>query len=214
MRLSRILVSAAVPAIVFGPAPAIAYDSSWYRTDFWAGEYPAGFTLSSDVSTKIRNEPLPDAARDIECALKKGQTYHPWNSERVKSSKLEFVTFVKKITYVLSADSKILLVDEKTDSDVEMSFKAGDEWTYLTYYGEGMFRLEFRGREYGADQGLFEVSKEKGKSGSDTDHDHHEWLRLTCANGATGWLLYDDVADLPAFERPDFPEYGKTLDRH
>jgi len=213
MRLSRLLFSAAIPAVVFGPAPAAAYDTTWYKTDFWAGEYPAGFTLTSDVSAMIRREPLPDAPRDIECAMKKDETYHPWNGDRVKASKLEFLTYVKKITYVLSADSEILLVDEKTESDIEVPFRAGDEWTYLTYYGEGMFRLEFRGKEYGADQSLFEVSREKGKTGSDTDHDHHEWLRLTCANGATGWLLLDDVLDLPEYEKPDFPEYGRAEDR-
>jgi hypothetical protein len=190
-------------------APALAYDDTWYRADFWAGEYPNGFTLAEDVTVKIRKEARPAASRDVDCALKKGATYHPWNGERVKSDNLDFMSYVRKVTYRIKSRAKVLLQDEKKEADKEIDFKPGDTWTWLTYYGEGMFRMELAGTEYAADQALFDVSEEKG----DREHEEDEWLKLTCTNGAQGWLLLADVVDEPAFDHPDFPEYGKAPDR-
>lgn len=190
-------------------APALAYDDTWYRTDFWAGEYPNGFTLAEDVTVKIRKEALPAAPQDIDCALKKGATYHPWNGERVKSDKLDFVSYVRKVTYKIKSPAKVLLQDEKKEADREIDFKPGDTWTWLTYYGEGMFRMEFDGTEYAADQALFDVSDDKG----DREHKEDEWLKLACANGASGWLLLADVMEQAPFDRLNFPEYGKAPDR-
>lgn len=205
-RLATFLAAFAALAL---SAPAFAYDSSWYKTDFWAGEYPNGFTLKEDMTVKIRKQPLPGAARDIGCAMKKGATYHPWNRERVESDKLEFLSYVKKVTYRIKSESKVLVHDEQADKDKEVAFNPGDKWTYLTYYGEGSFRMQYEGKEYAADQTLFEMSEEKG----DREHEEHEWMRLTCANGAQGWLLLSDVVEQPQFERPGFPEYGKAVDK-
>jgi hypothetical protein len=204
-KLARLLSLAAALVV---PMTAFAYDGTWYRTDFWAGEYPNGFTLAQDVTVRIRKEPLPAALQDTDCGLNKGETFHPWNGERVDASKLEFLTYVKKVTYRIKSPATILLQDENSESDREVDFKPGDRWTYLTYYGEGMFRLELEGKEYAAEQDLFEVSDDKG----DREHDEDEWMKLTCANGTTGWLLFADVADEPAFKKPDFPEYGRAVD--
>jgi hypothetical protein len=209
MHCSRLLaVFAALTGFVL-TTEATAYDSSWYRTDFWAGEYPSGFTLKEDVTTKIRNEPLPGASRSIDCALKKGETYHPWNGSRVKSSNLDFISYVKKATYRIKSPATILLHDENKKTDLKVAFRPGDTWTWLTYYGEGVFRMVYRGKEYAADQSLLEVSEDK----ADVEHEEHEWLKLTCANGARGWLLVEDVKDELQFEMVDFPEYGKAMDR-
>lgn len=193
--------------------PLLAYDATWYKTDFWAGEYPNGFTLAKDFTTEIRETTDLDAARSVKCALKQGETYHQWNEDRVKASKLEFVSYVKKVAYEIKQPATLILQNEKTESDETIVFRAGDEWTYLTYYAEGAFRMEFKGVPYAAEQELFEYSQEKGKKEGDSDHEDHEWLKLTCANGKKGWLLFEDVAELPEFEKPDFPEYGKAEDR-
>jgi hypothetical protein len=37
--------------------PAIAYDGSWYQNKGWSGEYPYGFTVASDVTIEIRENP-------------------------------------------------------------------------------------------------------------------------------------------------------------
>ena len=206
-------IPVALPLLMSGVGYALAYDATWYKTDFWAGEYPNGFTLAKDFTTEIRETPDPDAAHSVKCALKQGETYHQWNEGRVKASKLEFVSYVKKVAYEIKQPATLILQNEKTESDETIAFKAGDEWTYLTYYAEGAFRMEFKGVPYAAEQELFEYSQEKGKKEGDSDHEDHEWLKLTCANGNKGWLLFDDVAELPEFEKPDFPEYGKAEDR-
>jgi hypothetical protein len=193
-------------------APAHAYDASWYKTDFWAGEYPHGFTLKQDVTTQIRAAPDPKAPGTIKCTMKKGATYHPWNGKRVKSSKLEFITYVPTEIYVIKTPAKVYLRDEKTEKELEYSFKKGDEWTYLTYYAEGMFKMSFKGKSYAAEQDLMEISKEKGGKTSDKDRFDHEWMKLTCANGAKGWLLLSDTAGNPAFDGAKISEYGKASD--
>lgn len=193
-------------------APAQAYDDTWYKADIWAGEYPSGFTLESDVVTKIRDAADPDAPRTIDCALKKGETYHPWNEARVRSSKLEFVSFEKKVEYVVRTPNTLTIYNEKTESDVEVAFAAGDVWTYLAYYAIGTFRLEFQGTHYKADHALVKISFLRSGKLPDHEHTYDEWLKLTCANGPTGWLLFADVAEDPQFKQPNFPEYGKALD--
>lgn len=207
-------IVAASLAIVLGAAmPASAYDDSWYKTDFWAGEYPEGFTIKQDVTTKIRKEPDHKTAREIECSLKKGETYHQWNEARVKSSKLEFVSLVKKVVYIIKEPASLALIDEESEKDTKINFDNGDEWTYLTYYAEGAFRMEFKGVVYTAEQSLFEVSGEKGAVGPNSIHETSEWMKLTCANGKTGWLLYEEVFKLPQLEKPEFPEYGVAIDK-
>ena len=78
-------------ATMFGGG-ARAYDGTWYRADFWSGEYPAGFTLTADVSIQIRLEPVPDAPPTVRCDLSRNATYHPWNGARIADRKLKFVS--------------------------------------------------------------------------------------------------------------------------
>jgi hypothetical protein len=213
--MDRILVTLCLATLALAQlfsTPAQAYDASWFKTDFWAGEYPHGFTLKQDVTTKIRTKPDPDAARSIDCALKKGATYHPWNHNRVKSSKLDFISYVPTETYVIKRLGKVFLRDEKTDKEFKYSFKKGDEWTYLTYYAEGMFKMGLKGKSYTAEQDLMEISKEKGGKASNKDRTDHEWLKLTCANGAAGWLLLGDTIGNSAFDGAKIIEYGKATD--
>lgn len=193
-------------------APAYAYDATWHKTDFWAGEYPNGFTLKQDVTTKIRTQPDPDEVRSIDCKLKKGATYHTWNHKRVKSSKLEFISYVPTEIYVVKQAGKVFLRDEKTDKELKHPFKKGDEWTYMTYYAEGMFKIGLKGKSYTAEQDLMEISKEKGGKASNKDLRSHQWLKLTCANAATGWLLLGDIQANPVFDGAKIIEYGKAAD--
>ena len=195
------------------PSAALAYDASWYKTDFWAGEYPHGFTLEKNVTAKIRAAPDPGAPRTIDCAMKKGATYHPWNSKRVAASKLEFMSYVPTETYVIKTPVTLTLRNEKTDTDKKISFNKGDEWTYLTYYAEGMFKMSFQGTHFTAEQDLFEASREQAVKGSHKDRVDDEWMKLTCANGKIGWLLARDVLGKPPYGSPNFIEYGVAKDK-
>ncbi|MEM8878673.1 MAG: hypothetical protein AAGD23_12505 [Pseudomonadota bacterium] len=110
-------------------SPAIAYDDGWFRNDFWSGEYPNGFTLTSDVETQIRQAPDPDTKRDVACTMESGATYHPWNQDRVASSGLAFVTYVAIETYVVETPGVFLFENEETGNLDEVSLEQGEEWT-------------------------------------------------------------------------------------
>ena len=195
------------------PATAFAYDATWYKTDFWSGEYPNGFTLEQNVAVQIRAKSDVNASRTINCLMNKGATYHPWNHDRVASSKLEFVSFIPTVAYVIKTPDTVMLREDKTDEEKSVSFAKGDEWIYLTYYAEGAFKLSFRGKYYSANQDLLEVSQEKDAKASLEVRNEDEWMKLTCANNAVGWLLLSDVVNQPFFDSPNIIEYGNAKDK-
>jgi len=214
--MTRLVLAAATLALcLWSPqqvAAAAPYDASWNKSDFWSGEYPHGFTLTEDATIKIRSTLDPKAPRDIDCALKKGATYHPWNAARVDSDGLNFLSYGRLVPYVVTKPVKVIAQTQPGDEEVNLVFKKGDEWIYRTYYAEGMFEMTYKGKIYAADQDLMEASKEKpGQASSDAGPD--EWMKLTCANGVTGWLLFADTADQPAYAEPEFSDYGVALDK-
>src|SRR5690348_10914559 len=102
MSMSRFCPLWTMLSLVVGAATsASAYDASWYRATSWSGEYPNGFTVAADVTVNIRASPVPEAAKSRPCLLREGATYHEWNKKRVRSDKLEFVSFTKISTYAL-----------------------------------------------------------------------------------------------------------------
>jgi hypothetical protein len=80
--------------------PSVAYDASWYRADSWGGEYPNGFTVSSDTTIMVRSKIDLKQKPTIPCQLTKGATFHPWNEKRVASDHLNFATFSKIEKYI------------------------------------------------------------------------------------------------------------------
>src|SRR6267154_4009891 len=142
--------------------PTAKYDASWYKANGWSGEYPNGFTMASNVTTKIRGSLELDAPKSISCVLRKGATYHQWNKKRVISDRLEFISFTKIETYELDAS---FTVELRRQSD-------GDDSTY------------------------------------------DEWLKLRCANGAVGWILFNEIKDGPDFAAPNITGHGSASDLH
>lgn len=211
MSLSKcrpLILASGLIAMLYGSASA--YDESWYKTDFWAGEYPHGFSLKEDAAIPIRSAPDPGQPQTIDCQLKQYSTFHVWNAKRVKSDRLEFVSYVPTARYRVKQAAEVHVHNEQTKTDTKLALKVGDEWTELTYYGEGAFKMRFQGVEYGAEQDLYEVSEEipgpnKGKLAD-------QWMKLACANGTEGWLLAKDVAENPAFGGPHILSYGRAAD--
>lgn len=203
------MLRAAILVLALGTAPALAYDDSWYRSNGWGGEYPNGFTMTADTAVELRADTDPEAAASIACLLGKDATYHQWNEARVASDKLEFVTFSAIETYRLKKNFTADAQPNDGGKDVKLRFKKGDQWEFLTYIGEGFFLMRHRGRIYQAGQDLVEASDPLGAS---DDHQVDEWLKLTCANGATGWLLFADTQDKPGFGPPNITDYGHAAD--
>jgi hypothetical protein len=86
--MSRFPFLATFLLVLSAAVPVKAYDASWYKSDGWSGEYPYGFTMAKDTTILIRETLDRDAPKTMSCDLKKGATYHQWNSDRVKSVSL------------------------------------------------------------------------------------------------------------------------------
>jgi len=192
--------------------PTGKYDASWYRSNGWSGEYPDGFTMASNVTTKIRGSPNLDAQKTISCVLRKGATYHQWNKKRVISDRLEFISFTKIETYELNASFTVELRRQSDGDDTTIQFKKGDQWLYLANLAEGTFLVKFNDTIYIADQDLYEKST-KFEAPVDRDEStYDEWLKLRCANGAVGWILFNEIKDGPDFGAPNITGYGSASD--
>jgi hypothetical protein len=203
------MLKATIVALALGTAPALAYDDTWYRSNGWGGEYPNGFTMTADTAIEIRADADPASTAGIACLLNRDATYHQWNQPRVEKDKLEFVTFSKIEAYRLKKNFTADAQPNDGSKDVKLRFRKGDQWEFLTYIGEGFFLMRYRGAVYQAGQELVEASNPLGASDA---HQVDEWLNLTCANGATGWLLFADTEDKPGFGPPNITDYGNATD--
>jgi hypothetical protein len=188
------------------------YDASWYRANGWSGRYPDGFTMASTVTTKIRGSLDFGAPKSIPCVLRKGATYHQWNKKRAISDRLEFVSFTKIETYELSASFTVELRRQSDGDDTSIQFKKGDEWLYLAGLAEGTFLIKFNDAIYIADQDLYEKSSKVEAAVNDAENGYDEWLKLRCANGVVGWILFNEIKDGHEFAAPNITGYGHASD--
>jgi hypothetical protein len=198
--------------VLTAAVPAKAYDASWYKSDGWSGEYPYGFTMAKDMTILIRESLDPDAPKAISCDLKKGATYDQWNSNRVKSNQLEFVSLTKIKTYEVKSDFRDKLTRESDSSTVNMIFKKGDRWFFLKYLGEGAFVLKYKNEIYVNGGRLFEKSTEISPPKSDQET-YDEWLKLKCANSVVGWIFVKDIKNVPGFSEANIAEYGEASEQ-
>ncbi len=201
------------PLLVLGcgfAQPALAYDSSWFRSDTWSGEYPNGFTMLADKSIAIRAEPDPAAPSNVTCDLKKNATYHPWNESRSRSDELKFVSFSKIAPYEMTKAYTAAVTRESDQAEVRLKLKKGARWNYLVYGAEGSFLMEYGGVRYFADQDLAEKARSLDPSADEVKPD--EWLGLVCANGSKGWLLMREIPEGSGFGSPNIKEYGAAED--
>ncbi|NPU68348.1 hypothetical protein HL667_25330 [Bradyrhizobium sp. 83012] len=195
-----------------GPA---TYDPAvWFKADFWGREWPDGFTLNHDVTLPIRTRPEIGAPKTVDCMLRKGATYHPWNMKRVKADRLSFVTFTRISTYELKRDHSSDLLKISNDERVTIKFKIGDRWSAVGPGAEGFFLMRVGNDVYQGYQDMFDASAEIGGGlAASLEDDGHEWLQLRCANGAAGWIFYDEVKEAPGFSRTEACGYGCAEDR-
>lgn len=202
--MMRAVALAAVAAFV--PSLAAAYDDTWHTANFWGGEYPNGFGVVSDTVVTLRAVPDPDAPEVGDCTLPANAVYHPWNHARVEADDLAFRSFTLKQPYTVNDAADVTVYTEPDWGEVPLSFTGGETWSFLAYFGEGAFLMEYEGKQYIGDQSLFEIST------SDAPQAYHEWMRLTCPDGVTGWLLLDEVTTLPTIREPNITGYPEAED--
>ena len=206
--MSRLSCWASWMLVIACSPTALAYDDAWHKVEGgWSGEYPNGFTVKSNVTVSIRPNLDLDAPKSVPCLLRKGATYHQWNTKRVAADQLQFVSFTKISTYEVNSDFAAQATIEPDTGTVTIHFKRGDRWTYLSYVAEGEFLLRFGETIYHASQDLLDASTEVSRG-----EGYDEWLGLKCANGAVGWVLFRDVAHLPEFGSVTIDSHGTAED--
>lgn len=160
-----------------------AYDNSWYQTDYWSGEYPAGFSVvKKGISVPARTQMDKNLSPSLSCPVDYKGVYHIWNPKQ----RAQFITFSKIVPLTVKADADILVYG--IDSEVKIPMKKGDVIEYLTYGGEGWFSVRIKGETYDADQGLFEQVEAVDQSAFLYD----QWLEINCA-GKKAYVLFEDL---------------------
>jgi hypothetical protein len=192
--------------------PAFAYDASWHQAPGWSGEYPNGFTIAADMTIDIRARLDPAAPKSVSCRLKKGATYHEWNRKRIAADRLQFISFTRIKTYMMTGELTVQLERRRDREFIDVHFRNGDTWSYLFYSAEGFFLLKFGDEVYVAGQEMFEKSTEVASGGDAAASDYDEWLGLRCANGAVGWIFANEMKDKPGILGANIPGYGKASD--
>ncbi|MGJ4949904.1 hypothetical protein [Bradyrhizobium sp. HKCCYLS20291] len=200
------------------PVRPVKYDPDlWYKADFWGHEWPDGFTVDRNMTLAIRATPEIGAPKSVSCALRTGATYHPWNTKRVMADRLTFVTFTRIKSYELTRDHTSDLWKEPGHERARINFSKGDRWSLIGPGSEGTFMMRLGDDVYVADQDLVEASMEVGaKPTVETDakdEGYHQWLKLRCANSATGWIFYEEIKDAPGVSHWDDCGFGCAEDR-
>jgi len=167
--------------LVFFALPALAYDGSWYKADFWSGEYPNGFSVvGKNVKLMGRAEPSLEAPATITCGLPQRAVFHAWNAKRLA----DYVTYSRIVTLTMKND---YVLDHGEDKPV--SLKKGDTLEYLIYGAEGTFLVRIQGVEYTADQSLLENAEETADGAFQQD----EWIQVPCRKGGKAWLFFGEL---------------------
>ncbi len=165
-----------------------AYDNTWYQTDYWSGEYPAGFSVvKKGISIPARTQMDRDLSPTLSCPVEYKGVYHVWN----QNQRAQYITFSKIVPLTVKADAEILVYG--VDSEVKIPMKKGDVIEYLVYGSEGWFTVRINGETYEADQALFEQVEAVDQSAFLFD----QWLEINCS-GKKAYVLFEDLYTVDA----------------
>jgi hypothetical protein len=188
---------------------ALAYDKTWYKADYWPGEYPEGFSIKADnVTLAARKKPDPKIKTSLQCAVPKNAVFHPWNESRDAR--------YRSYSKIVPLKAKAEFVYEFTTEDGHTSARtveSGEIIEYLAYQAEGHFFVRFQGKVMTAGQDLFDqvATVDQALFGDD------QWVEIPCGEGVRGWILLSDLrhADgtwIEGLDGPHITEYGKASD--
>lgn len=172
------------------------YDDSWTIGPGWPGEYPNGFSINSKTTVLMgRTEPSLSAKADTPCPMEFKATIHPWNTARIQTDELDFLTATKNVALKVTKDASLdVVVADMSDVGAVKSIpvKAGETITLQQYFAEGFGQIAYNGISYEADlQQLTDFTDSNNNKPLET----HEWVKLTCADkGARRvWMLFDEA---------------------
>jgi len=164
------------------------YGGSWYISNFWSGEYPQGFSVVRESTVVMaRNKMDKNAARDQRCELPYLAVINPWNADRIRTSKVQFFSATKIIPLITKEDFNFNgYFGEK---QVTVHVKKGEILKYLRNDSEGSFEIEIAGKQYTADQDLFDHVDEV----PDNLFVEEDWVLLTCEEGNRAYIFLPDI---------------------
>jgi len=168
------------------------YDSSWYVTGYWPGEWPMGFSVAKPgVTVMARSGMDKKLPRSVICDLPYRAVFNPWNGARNAKSHVEYFTASKVIALTALKDFKL------DDDGKPIVVKKGQVVEYLSYLSEGSFIARINGKIYDsygvADQSLFDDGKLSPPPSDSSANTDEQWLGLRCNNGKTAWIFTPDL---------------------
>jgi len=168
--------------------PETGYDSSWYISNFWSGEYPPGFSvIESGTIVKAREKMDKDAPQNVRCELPYRAVIHPWNNERIKKSQIEFLSATKIVPLIAKQD--FVFEGFLAKDSIKIPIKKGDIIKYIRNDSEGSFEVQITGKEYTGDQNLFDHVQDVAAN----QFKEEDWMRLNCENGKRAYIFLDEI---------------------
>jgi len=186
------------------PLPRTGYDKSWYISEFWSGETPAGFAVTrKNVTVMARSAMDKKLPRNVTCRLPYLAVFHPWNKARNRKNHARYFSATKIVNLVAKESFEYGFGSENGSGDVKLSLKNGDVIQYLQYGQEGSFFVRIKGKGYVAHSDLFDHVQDglrdrflKNKFPED------RWVSLNCQNGARAYIYFRDVDPAPTAKVP------------
>jgi hypothetical protein len=182
----RLLLLALVVSLQSSQAFA-GYDDTWFKSKFWSGEYPPGFSVTKKRTTVMARRAMDkNAPREVACELPYLAVIHPWNKERIQKSSMQFFSATKIVKMIAKEDFKF---------DDKIVVKKGEVIQYIGNGAEDAFGVRIGGKPYTAYQDLWQHVDAPDEDQFIED----KWVLLTCQGGARAYIYLDDVRS----EAPD-----------
>jgi hypothetical protein len=183
------------------------YDTTWFLSPGWPGEYPPGFAvLDAEVKVPARARPNPTDPQDIACLLPQYANYQLWNNPRTDEDDLEYFVATKKVPVTVLEDTDVEFVGE---AGIEtLSLKKGEVLTYLRYIGEGFTVMSYNSKEFDINEGELQSVTDIG----DAQLEEDLWVRVTCLGGKQAWLMFDEVIEEKGIYPSPITGFGDAAD--
>ena len=87
------------------PPARTGYDKSWFISEFWSGEYPAGFSVTRKSTILMARSAMDkNLPRSVACAMPYLAVIHPWNTRRNQKSKVTYWSASRIVNLIAKED--------------------------------------------------------------------------------------------------------------
>ena len=167
------------------------YETTWYFTDFWPGEYPPRFSVVKEgVVLAGRSEMKLTAAKNVKCPVPQFATFSPWNYERNALDNLQYKSVVKPSPVMMTESVQVQARSEfGGDSGLTLDLQEGDILGRLVGIDEDHALYRFQDNNY-----IIASAELYGKAQFEENPQRYDfWINLPAENGGRGWVLLSDA---------------------